>query len=78
MMMKKLILFLFCAALFPAQKTEKIKLNKNIKSEMSTYRGFMVLDKRDSQEIGSVSSNGQPATMMFENDAAKDIKDWFY
>ncbi|KQR95257.1 hypothetical protein ASG01_05255 [Chryseobacterium sp. Leaf180] len=77
--MKKLIIFLFITSFFSAQKTEKIKFNKNIKNEFGSYRGFMVLDQRDSQDIGIISSNSEPTKIVFENeDVAKGIKDWFY
>lgn len=77
-MMKQILLFLlFSGALF-SQKTEIIDLTKSIKDSKNSIKSFTVIDQRASQEIGSVMYHKDEIKVAFENDASKDIQNWFY
>lgn len=76
--MKKIILFLSFSAIFSAQKTETIKLSKSIKDNNNSIKTFTVIDQRPNKEIGSVMYHKDQVNVVFENNADKDISDWFY
>ncbi|MGK6343366.1 hypothetical protein ACMGDK_14095 [Chryseobacterium sp. DT-3] len=76
--MKKIFFFLLLSGLFFAQKTEVIDLSKSIKDTKNTYKSFTVIDQRPNKEIGSILFHKNQVNIVFENDASKDISDWFY
>lgn len=61
-----------------AQKTEIIDLSKSIKDENNSIKTFIVIDQRENKDIGSVMYHKDEVRVVFENDAVKDIKNWFY
>ncbi|KQR95256.1 hypothetical protein ASG01_05250 [Chryseobacterium sp. Leaf180] len=76
--MRKLLLFLVCSVSLSAQKTEFIKLLKQVKDPKKMYGKFLVIDQRDVPEIGLVTFNKEKVAVAFENNAEKDISDWLY
>lgn len=76
--MKKIFFFLLLSGLYFAQKTEVIDLSKSIKDSKNTYKSFRVIDQRPNKEIGSILFHKNLVNIVFENNAEKDISDWFY
>lgn len=76
--MKQVLLFLLFSGVLFSQKTETIDLSKSIKDSKNSIKSFTVIDQRANQEIGSVMYHKDEVKVVFENDASKDIKDWFY
>lgn len=76
--MRKVLFFFLFTILLQAQKTETINLSTSVKSKKVNYKSFTVIDNRDNKEIGSVMYHNDQVNMVFENDAEKDLKDWFY
>lgn len=76
--MKKVLLFLFFSVLLNAQKTEVIDLSKSIKNSKNSVKTFTVVDQRPDKEIGSILFHKDQVNIVFEHDAATDIKNWFY
>ncbi|AKK72503.1 hypothetical protein OK18_07570 [Chryseobacterium gallinarum] len=76
--MKKILFFLLFSIVLHAQKTETIDLSKSIKDSKNSIKSFTVIDQRANQEIGMVMYHKDNVKVIFENDAGKDLKDWFY
>lgn len=76
--MRKAFFFFLFTILLQAQKAEAINLSTSVKSKKVNYKSFTVIDNRENKEIGSVMYHNDQVNMVFENDAEKDIKDWFY
>lgn len=78
--MRKIILFFLFSVSLYAQKieTETINLSKSIKDSKNSIRTFTVIDQRPNKEIGNVMYHKNQVNIAFENDAATDIKEWFY
>lgn len=76
--MKNIFLFILLSASLCAQKTETIKLSQSVKSKKHDYKSFTVIDQRVNQEIGSVMYHKDQVNIVFENEAAKDLQNWFY
>ncbi|MCX8533303.1 hypothetical protein [Chryseobacterium luquanense] len=76
--MNKIIFFLLVSSLFFGQKTEVIDLSKSIKDSKSTIKTFTVIDQRPNKDIGSILFHKEQVNIIFENDATKDISNWFY
>ncbi|WP_312075101.1 hypothetical protein [Chryseobacterium sp.] len=76
--MRKVLFFFLATTLMCAQKTETIKLSQSVKSKKINYKSFTVIDERENQEIGSVMYHKDQVNLVFENNADKDFKDWFY
>ncbi|MBW7675306.1 hypothetical protein [Chryseobacterium chendengshani] len=76
--MKKIFFFLILSGLLSAQKTEVIDLSKSIKDSKNTYKSFRVIDQRPNKDIGSILFHKNQVNIIFENDASKDLSDWFY
>ncbi len=78
--MKKILLFFLLSGSLFAQKieTEKIKLSKSVKDNKNSVKTFTVIDRRPNKEIGNVMYHKNQVNITFENDAEKDIEEWFY
>ncbi|MDR6463701.1 hypothetical protein [Chryseobacterium sediminis] len=76
--MKKTLFFLLFSIVLFGQKTETIDLSKSIKDSKSSIKSLTVIDQRDSQEVGTVMYHKDEVKVVFENNARKDIEDWFY
>lgn len=76
--MKKTFFFLLLSFLLSAQKTETIDLSKFIKDSKNSIKTFTVIDQRPNQEIGKVMYHKDSVRIIFENNASKDLQDWFY
>ncbi|MCW1964447.1 hypothetical protein [Chryseobacterium viscerum] len=76
--MKKTLFFLLFSIILFGQKTETIDLSKSIKDNKNSVKSLMVIDQRASQEVGTVMYHKDEVKVVFENNAAKDIEDWFY
>lgn len=75
--MEKVFFFLMMAVSLSAQKTETIDLSKSIKDSKNSIRSFAVIDQRANPEVGMIMYHKDEVKIGFENDASKDIKDWF-
>ena len=71
-------IFLLLPMLAFSQKTETVDLSKSIKNGKANYKNFTVIDKRSSQDIGSVMYHKDEVNLVFENNAETDLKNWFY
>lgn len=76
--MKYLLFFLFAFGNLFAQKTEVIDLSKSIKDSKNLIKTFTVIDQRPNKDIGSIIFHKNQVNIVFENNAGKDISDWFY
>ncbi|MBO9692506.1 hypothetical protein [Chryseobacterium sp.] len=76
--MKKIIFFLLFSVLLLGQKIETIDLSKSIKDSKNSIKSLTVIDQRANQEIGMVMHHKDEVKIVFENNASKDIQDWFY
>jgi len=76
--MKKNLFFLLFSIVLFGQKTETIDLSKSIKDSKSSVKSLTVIDQRPSQEVGTVMYHKDEVKVVFENNARKDIEDWFY
>lgn len=76
--MKKTLFFLLFSILLFGQKVETIDLSKSIKDSKNSVRSLTVIDLRANKEVGMVMYHKDEVKIIFENDAGKDIKDWFY
>ncbi len=76
--MKKILFFLLISTALSAQKTETINLSKSIKDSKNSVKTFTVIDQRPNQEIGMVMYHKDSVRIIFENNASKDLQDWFY
>ncbi|WP_312991322.1 hypothetical protein [Chryseobacterium flavum] len=76
--MKKALFFLLFPVLLFAQRIETIDLSKSIKDSKNSIKSLTVIDQRANQEIGMVMHHKDEVKIIFENDASKAIKDWFY
>lgn len=76
--MRKIILFLLFSVFVSAQKIEKIDLSKSIKDSKNSIKSLTVIDQRADQEVGMIMYHKDEVKIVFENDASKDIQDWFY
>lgn len=76
--MKKTLFFLLFSVVLLGQKIETIDLSKSIKDGKNSIKSFTVIDQRAEQEVGMVMSHQDEVKIRFENEAGKDIKDWFY
>ncbi len=76
--MRTFFLFFLISVFAPAQKIETIDLSKSIKDSKNSIKSFTVIDQRAHQEIGMVMYHKDEVKVIFENNAGKDIQDWFY
>ncbi len=76
--MKKALFFLLFSLVLLGQKTETIDLSKSIKDNKNSIKSLTVIDQRGNQEIGMVMYHKDEVKVIFENNASKDIQDWFY
>lgn len=76
--MKKIVLFLLFSGSLFAQKTEIIDLSKSIKDNKNSVNKLVVIDQRPNKEVGHVLFHKDQVNIIFENNAEKDITDWFY
>lgn len=76
--MKQILLFLLFSGMIFAQKTETIDLSKSIKDSKNSIKTFTVIDQRPNKEIGSIIFHEDRVDIVFENNAEKDITNWFY
>ncbi|MFY1048120.1 hypothetical protein [Chryseobacterium sp. GP-SGM7] len=76
--MRNLLFFLLASVSLLAQKTEVIDLSKSIKDSKNTIKTFTVIDQRINKDVGSVVFRKEQVNIVFENDASKDISNWFY
>ncbi|WP_353147839.1 hypothetical protein [Chryseobacterium sp.] len=76
--MKKTLFFLLFSVLLCAQKTEIIDLSKSVRDSKNSIKSFAVIDQRANQEIGTVMYHKDEVKVIFENNAGKDLQDWFY
>ncbi|WP_114819605.1 hypothetical protein [Chryseobacterium sp. KLBC 52] len=76
--MKKILFFLLFSIVLWGQKIETIDLSKSIKDSKNSIKSFTVIDQRAHQEIGMVMYHKDEVKVVFENNAGKDIQDWFY
>lgn len=76
--MKKIIIFLLLAGALSAQKTEIIKLDKNIKDKNSRTKSLSLIDTRTDKDLGTLVYKGEPVQMKFSNEDLKShIETWF-
>jgi hypothetical protein len=76
--MKKTLFFLLFSMVLLGQKIETIDLSKSIKDNKNSIKSFTVIDQRANQEVGMVMYHKDEVKIIFENNAGKDITDWFY
>ncbi|MFP8895549.1 hypothetical protein [Chryseobacterium sp. EZn1] len=76
--MRNIFFFLMISAFASAQKIETIDLSKSIKDGKNSIKSITVIDQRGNQEIGMVMYHKDEVKVIFENNASKDIQDWFY
>ncbi|KAB1231751.1 hypothetical protein [Chryseobacterium viscerum] len=76
--MKKALFFLLFSIVLLGQKIEKIDLSKSIKDSKNSIKSLTVIDQRANQEVGMVMYHKDEVKIIFENNASKDIQDWFY
>ena len=76
--MKNVLFFLLFSIVLWGQKIETIDLSKSIKDNKNSIKSLTVIDKRAHQEIGMVMYHKDEVKVVFENNASKDIQDWFY
>ena len=76
--MRQIFILLLFSVKIMAQKTETIDLSKSIKNGNNSIKTFTVIDQRPNQDIGSVMYHKDQVNVVFENNAATDIKNWFY
>ncbi|MFN1218335.1 hypothetical protein ACKW6Q_15295 [Chryseobacterium kwangjuense] len=76
--MKKTLFFLLFSIVLLGQKVETIDLSKSIKDSKNSVKSLTVIDIRSNKEVGMVMYHKDEVKIIFENDAGKDIKDWFY
>lgn len=76
--MKNIFFFILASVSLYAQKTETIKLSQSVKSKKHNYKSFTVIDQRANPNIGSVTFHDDQVNVAFENEAAKDLQNWFY
>nr|WP_315033309.1 hypothetical protein [uncultured Chryseobacterium sp.] len=76
--MKKTLFFLLLSVWLYGQKIETIDLSKSIKDSKNSIKSLTVIDQRPNHEIGMIIHHKDEVKIIFEHDAGKDIKDWFY
>ncbi|MEJ5050856.1 hypothetical protein WH221_13580 [Chryseobacterium culicis] len=76
--MKKTLFFLLFSIVLFGQKTETIDLSKSIKDSKNSIKSLTVIDQRADQEVGMIMYHKDEVKIIFENNASKDIQDWFY
>lgn len=76
--MKKTLFFLLFSMVLLGQKIETIDLSKSIKDNKNSIKSLTVIDQRANQEVGMVMYHKDEVKIIFENNASKDITDWFY
>ncbi|REC44768.1 hypothetical protein [Chryseobacterium pennipullorum] len=76
--MKKIFFFLLFSGLIWGQKTETINLSKSIKDSRNSVKSFTVIDLRADQDVGMVMYHKDEVKIGLENNASKDLQDWFY
>ncbi|MGU3374580.1 hypothetical protein [Chryseobacterium sp. M5A1_1a] len=76
--MRKILLFLLFSVSVLAQRVEIIQLKQNIKDSKNSIKSLTVIDQRANQEVGMIMYHKDEVKIIFENNARKDIKDWFY
>ncbi|WP_139785327.1 hypothetical protein [Chryseobacterium phocaeense] len=76
--MKKTLFFLLFSIVLMGQKVETIDLSKSIKDSKNSVKSLTVIDMRANKEVGMVMYHKDEVKIIFENDAGKDIQDWFY
>ncbi|WP_137904560.1 hypothetical protein [Chryseobacterium sp. 2VB] len=76
--MRNIFFFLLISVFASAQKIETIDLSKSIKDGKNSIKSLTVIDQRANQEIGIVMHHKDEVKVVFENNASKDIQDWFY
>ncbi|PTT36692.1 hypothetical protein DBR28_10720, partial [Chryseobacterium sp. HMWF028] len=76
--MKKTLFFLLFSIVLLGQKIETIDLSKSIKDSKNSIKSLTVIDQRANQEVGMVMYHKDEVKIIFENNASKDIQDWFY
>lgn len=76
--MKQIFILLLFSVKIMAQEKETINLSKSIKNDKNSIKTFTVIDQRPNKDIGSVMYHKDQVNVVFENNAEKDITDWFY
>jgi hypothetical protein len=76
--MKQIFILLLFSVKLMAQEKETINLSKSIKNDKNSIKTFTVIDQRPNKDIGSVMYHKDQVNVVFENNAEKDITDWFY
>ncbi|MBB6371270.1 hypothetical protein [Chryseobacterium shigense] len=76
--MKKILLFFLFSVILSAQKTEIIKLNKNIKDKNSRTKSLRLTDNRGDKDLGTLDYKGETVQMKFSNEDLKNhFEAWF-
>ncbi|MDW9381273.1 hypothetical protein [Chryseobacterium sp. JV558] len=69
--MKKLFFFFLLSSLWPAQKTEFIELNNNLKDRKGLTKSLTFIDSRSDRNIGSIQDKKDIVQLKFANDDLK-------
>ncbi|TZF92752.1 hypothetical protein FW781_20385 [Chryseobacterium panacisoli] len=76
--MKKTLFFLLFSMVLWGQKIETIDFSKSIKDNKNSIKSLTVIDQRANPEVGMIMYHKDEVKIIFENNASKDITDWFY